>query len=103
MITDPQSITFSNSQLRPTADRLAGSVLDIQSLLAQWNSKNLAATITNTDDVIEDGSAVDGRTQLTGADENTFIAGLAQIQAILQANNNALLNNLFKIAVNPQN
>ena len=109
MITDIASVRYCNEQLRPAFDELAGSVLKIQSLLTQWLAKNLAATISNTSDLIDDGAAPggsapgspDGRTPITGADVNAAIGFMGQIQSALAANDNAMLDNLFKIAVNP--
>lgn len=110
MITDPNAVAFVNDVVRPAADRLAGIIPLLQSVLLQWNAKGLAATITNTSDLIDDGSATggsapnspDGRTPITGADVVAMITNMQSIQANIQANSNAIVLNVMKIAVNPQ-
>jgi len=106
-IDNPSVATFCNTGVRPVANGLAGAVLRAQSFMAQWNAKGMAKLIPNTADSIDDGAALDGssppdgRTPITGEDVNGLAAGIVQIMEVLEANNNALLNNLFKIATNP--
>lgn len=83
MITNVQAVKFCNEHIRPLADTLASAQAQGNSVLAMWDAKGLGALIPNTTDVVMDGSDVDGRTQITGADVNTFIKVLQSLQATM--------------------
>jgi len=49
-----------------------------------------------------DGSATDGRSVLTGADVNALAGQVSAFIAGMEANANANLNIIHKVAVNPE-
>lgn len=83
-ITDPTFVGFTNETLRVLADYLVGikDALDTASL--QWTD-TMSAIIAGEadDDVVIDGSALDGRTPLTKADILTIVAAYGAILGAL--------------------
>jgi len=100
MITDPQSVKFCNEEIRPLADSIARNFAVMQTILASWAAKGMAATIIDDSSVIADGSAADGRTQITGADVCALIA-LATTLVGMGTGQNSAIPTVLKIAVNP--
>jgi hypothetical protein len=101
-ITDPSAVKFSNEQVRPAADRIMQFYWFCKGLKVQWTSQNLAALIPNDASLMVDGSAQDGRTQITGADVNVLLSNLNTFINSLEANTNLMLNQFGKVAVNPR-
>lgn len=71
--TNPQAIAFSNGKIRPMADLLYTAYQTAKSVVSQWNAQNVAAVIPNDAVIIADGSATDGRAQITDAQATTII------------------------------
>ena len=71
--TNPQAITFSNTQIRPMADLLYSAYLSAKKITQEWNSQNVSAVIPNDSTVIADGSATDGRAPITDAQATNII------------------------------
>lgn len=102
-ITNPQAVTFSNQFARTRADTFAQTYYATRQMVDEWDASGLAAIIPNdAAETVEDGSAVDGRTPITGANINGFITYARAWLADLEANNNAKLNVLLNISVNPE-
>lgn len=99
-ITDPEAVRFSNEKARTLADASLRYYWKSKGFSDEWIAKNMGAKITDTADVIEDGSDVDGRTTITGANVNGLLGHVDAMVADLEANNNLKLNILMKIAVN---
>ena len=99
-ITNPQAIKFSNEQIRPAADRYMQLYWSAKQLVADWTSKGMAQLFPNDSSVVMDGSDVDGRTPITGADVNIMVSHLNALIADLEASNNLKRNQIQKIAVN---
>lgn len=99
-ITDPNAIKFSNEQMRPIADRFMQLYWAAKQAAADWTSKGLGALITNDASAVADGSATDGRTQITGADLNVLLSHLNTFVADLEASSNLKRNQIQKVAVN---
>lgn len=71
--SNPQAVAFANGRIRPMADLLYTAYQTAKSVVQQWNSQNVAAVIPNDSTVIADGSATDGRAQITDAQATTII------------------------------
>lgn len=106
-ITDPTAVKFCNERVRVLADVLGQSYWSAKAFLAEWNSSNygpsnLPDLIPNDTSLVVDGSATDGRKQITGA----LVRGIvAQAQAIVdsyEANGGANLNSVALVYVNGQ-
>lgn len=95
-----QAVKFSNEKIRPAADMLAQFYNFANTVVDEWNALGGAVLIPNTSEEIDDGSASDGRTIITGADANIIIERLAEFVAAMEANGNARLNSVLKVAVN---
>ena len=101
-ISDPQSIAFCNQVIRPLADAFGKLYYAAELAAQQFTAKGLSATIPNdATAVVVDGSASDGRTQITGADVNILLSNMNAFVSTAQANTNLILNQTAKIWVNP--
>lgn len=100
MIDNPEAVRFANEKVRPVADRYAQLYWAAKILLTEWDASNIGALIPNTSEVIDDGSAEDGRTPITGAMVNGLKANLALLVGDLENNGGAKLAGLSIIAVN---
>lgn len=101
-ITNTQAVKFCNEQIRPAANAFARLYYDAKRIYQTWMALNLGEIIAydNTDAVI-DGSATDGRPIISGADVSGLMNRLGEIIADLEANSNAKLNSIIKVAPNP--
>lgn len=99
-ITDTQAIKFANEQIRTLADAYANLYFTCKRVGAAWTAQGIGSLIPNTADVLVDGSAQDGRAQITGAKVNGLVNAGAALIADLEANSNLKLNVLLQIAVN---
>lgn len=100
-ISDPEAIRWSNEKVRPSADRAAQLYYFSKAVIQDWYGNGMSSLIPPTDDVIEDGSATDGRHPITGNDVNNLITLLNGYVMDLEANGNAQLNVVLGAAVNP--
>lgn len=102
-ITDPTAIGFSNEQIRPLADKLAQIYTQCKTIVNVWNAQSMGTVITNTSDIIEDGSGSgsDTRNQITGADATNIITRAQEFITDYEEFTNAKLNTVLKVAVNP--
>jgi hypothetical protein len=66
----------------------------------EWAAEGIASLVSNTAEVVADGSAVDGRTQITGADVHAIKDRVVELIGLLEANGNEKLNQIVKVAVN---
>lgn len=100
-ISDTQAIKFANEQIRPLADAMGASYKHMKTTLAFWDAKSVSSLFPNDASLVIDGSASDGRTPIVGADVNALITIVRSLVGAMEANNNAALNQVIKIAVNP--
>ena len=98
--TNPQVITFCNAHARPMADSMASNYWTAKKIITEWNSLNLAALILNDGTLIEDGSATDGRSPITGQMVTSIIVRATEIVTDYEAAGNAKLNTISQVAVN---
>ena len=97
----PQLAKFSNETARPLADlciRTYYKAKDAMSVLV--SVPDLTSALHSTL-VIDDGAATDGRIEITGNDVLDSITAIGRFVAAMEADNNAVLNTIRKIAVNP--
>jgi hypothetical protein len=108
-ITDAEAITFSNEKIRVAADKLSQAYNFANQVLDEWNARSMSSVITNTSDVIEDGShstaspAPDGRPSITGIQATNIINRVSELITDYEASSNAKLNTLLQVSSNPQN
>lgn len=100
-ITNAEAVKFCNEEIRPLADQYAQLYWACKTVAEAWAARGMGTLIPNTADVIVDGSATDGRAQITGAKVNTFATSVTALIGDLEASANAKLNILHQIAVNP--
>ena len=98
-VTDPTIVRFSNEQTRIYAECHTRVYYKSVGMLDEWNALGLATLVPNDTSPIIDGSAEDGRPIITGADMHGAIASATVLVDDMQANNNANLNDLLRIAV----
>lgn len=66
-ITNQEAVKFSNEKARVFADSLVTSYESAMKFKAQYDAQSLDSLFPNSAaEIVEDGSTVDGRTQLTG-------------------------------------
>jgi hypothetical protein len=101
MITNPTAVLFSNTQVRPMADLLGQAYYAAKQIVNNWNATGMSSLITNDSNVIVDGSATDGRNQITGAQATNIIVQAEAFISTYEAGSNAVLNDILQVAVNP--
>ena len=101
MITNPQAVAFANARIRVGADLLAQLYFEAKRTVHAWNAQSMSAVITNTADVIVDGSETSGRPAITGAQATTIITRLIEFIADYEASSHAKLNTVLQVAPNP--
>lgn len=99
-ITDPSAILFCNSSIRPAADKLIQLYNFAKNIQANFTAKGLSSLFPNDTSLIVDGSAQDGRTQITGFDANVVLSWLGSFITSMEATSNTQLNQVGKVAVN---
>lgn len=98
-ITSPQAVRFCNEDVRPYTDARARLYEQERMLRDKWVAQGMAALIPdNSDDVIEDGAAEDGRPIITGAMVNSVATILMADIATMEAGD---LDTVLQVAVNP--
>jgi hypothetical protein len=100
-INNVQAVKFANEKIRVAADKLAATYYFAKSVCNEWYARNMGATIPVSSDEIIDGSAVDGRPVITANDINVLMQSIESYVNKFEANNNAELNAILKIAPNP--
>jgi len=99
MITNPQAVTFCNQRVRAMADQLAQAYYACLALQNDWFAQGVGDVLTNTSDVVDDGAAVDGRAQITGAAAVNVITRAMEFVTEMQAGGK--LGTVLAVAVNP--
>lgn len=103
MIDNPAAVRFCNERVRGVADTLGHAYKQAKIVLAYWGAKGVDGHfIAAPDQLVADGSQVDGRTPVTGGDVQALVALCAELVAAYEADGNAKLNRVLKVAVNPE-
>lgn len=100
-ITNPQAVRFCNERVRQAADRFGQLYNWCRAVRDEWTAQDIASLIPNTTDLVVDGSATDGRPPITGADVHTIKDRVLELITLLEADSNAKLNEILRVAVNP--
>lgn len=101
--TNPQAIRIANEKIRPLADLLGQLYNRLKSAQIEYTAEGWSALFPNDSEVLDDGSATDGRTPITNAEVRAFmLTDAVGFINSLEASANAGLNRVFKIAVNPE-
>lgn len=98
--TNPQAVKLANERFRPLADRLTQSYHFCKALRDQIAAEGIESLFTKDDDVVEDGSDIDGRSRLTNADIKGMIASVDEFLAFMDANP-SMRDLLLRVSVNP--
>lgn len=101
-ITNATLIRFSNERARVMAD-LLGQAYYYSKLFADlWDANNGDVAIPNSaSEIVQDGSDVDGRVTVSGADLHNLKARADELVALFEANTNEKLGHVLSVAVNP--
>lgn len=101
--TNPEAIRVANEKIRPLADAMAGLYNALKSAQIEYTAENWAGLFPNDAEIIVDGSATDGRTQITNAEVRAFmLTDVVAFLNALEASVNAGRDRVFKIAPNPR-
>jgi len=87
-ITNPQIVKFSNERVRTIADSVTRLAYTVDAFLADWNAQGINGLLIADPErlnPVADGSRTDGRPFVTGAEIQSFKAGLVQLQTALNA------------------
>mgnify|MGYP001411080803 CR=1 FL=1 len=98
-ITNVQAVAFCNSRVRVIADKLAQTYYACLELKNDWNAQGVADVLTNTSDVVDDGSDRDGRAPVTGAAAVNVVNRAIELVADLDAEGK--IGTILAVAVNP--
>lgn len=84
-LDSPQLTAFCNEDLRVISDRLVAIDVRLAPIIAEYNAKNLGTVINDggSSGPVLDGSAVDGRTIVTGGDVFNLVTLLIDLQTFL--------------------
>jgi hypothetical protein len=100
--TNPQAIRISNEKIRVASDRFGQLYNRCKAYQAEATAEGWLSLFPADNEVIEDGSATDGRAPITNQDVRDFIGDLSAFVSFLEANANVIRNRALKIAVNPE-
>lgn len=81
-ITDPVAIRFVNEQLRPIAEKMRATKIELKQSFADWQQKVSANVTADSKEMLEDGREAEGVTRLSGADITAFIEVLTKYNAV---------------------
>src|SRR5688572_14166812 len=99
-ITNPEAVAFSNTRIRPAADRLAQLYYWAKLVVQEWNATGMATLIPNqTTETMVDGAATDGRHVITGAKATSIITRLQEFITDYEQTSNAKLNTVLAVSV----
>lgn len=103
-IDNPQAVRFCNEQVRILADTLLSAYRTAQAVREFYYAHPDLGDLfyNNSSELVEDGSATDGRPRMTGNDVLALITRADELVADYQATSNAKLNTVLKAAVNGQ-
>lgn len=100
-ITDPQAIRFVNEKIRPLADTMCRAYRTARDIVAEWKAKGIDKLFPNDGSAIIDGRIAEGVTQLTDKDILAILAVAEEIISLAETNNNAVGDQVLRVAVNP--
>lgn len=98
--TNPQAVKVANERFRPFANRLAQSYHFCKAFKDQIAAEGIDTLFLKDGDLIEDGSATDGRSPLSNDDVKQLINSLDQFLAFMDGDT-AMRDTLLRVAPNP--
>lgn len=101
-VTDPQIVKFANERVRIFADLIEQTYETAKRLQAEYTALNGDALIPNTSDLVEDGSAADGRKRVTAAMLRGANALAGVLVAYLDGGTPSRISQVRQISVNGQ-
>jgi len=101
MIDNVEIVKFSNEKCRPLADLVAGAFQAILNFKQLWEAKGIGDLVPDTNEIIDDGAALDGRTQISGADLHK-IKILCDDLVSMGVGENTKIPTVLKVSVNPR-
>jgi len=81
-ITDPVAIRFVNEQLRPIAEKMRATKIELKQSFADWQQKIAAQVPSDAKEMLEDGREAEGVTRLSGADITAFVEVLTKYNTV---------------------
>ena len=106
MLTNPDFITFCNTEIRPFADKISTVYYSAQRVVDLMNSKGIPALcVAASGDFIGDGAPIDGRTQIN-ANDVLNLYGVANwivynVSTPPSGSSITIKSQVLKVAVNP--
>ena len=97
-IDNPEAVNFTLQKIRRVASHALELYKFCKFVTLEWHATNVSTLITDTSDLIENGTPADGGHQITGAEANTIISVAQNICSLCENNDNAILNKLLKAA-----
>ena len=100
-IDNPQAVRFCNEQIRILADMLLSAYRTAQAVCEYYYAHPELGTLfqQNGNELVEDGSATDGRPRMTGNDVLALVSRADELISDYRANNNAKLNTLYRVCI----
>lgn len=87
-ITDASVIKFANEDIRPLCEKLRNLKAEIEDAQARYWQHGINTVLDGRgDDVLEDGRADTGVSQLTGSDITNVITRIGEVQTLLDGAN----------------
>ena len=83
MITDPQAIRFCNEVVRPKAETIRALKAEVDAAMLSWYGGMNTLIPNQAGEAVGDGREAEGVSRLSGADVNSFMALLANLQTRL--------------------
>lgn len=83
-ITNPNSIAFVNTKIRPLCEDVRALVAEIAAMNIDWQS-GINATFPNDTSAVSDGRDAEGVSRLTGADIQSAVGILLAVAAASNA------------------
>ena len=100
-IDNPQAVKFSNERIRTMADKLAQAYYAAKALEQEWYANNMGELFPVGEGPVVDGSATDGRHPIMASNVLLLVTRCSELVADMEASNNAKLNTVLSVAVNP--
>ena len=98
--SNAQAVLFANTYARQGANDIVSCYLTMKRIVQVWTGQSIATVIPNDSNVIVDGSATDGRPQITDAQVTIEIANMNTLIAAFEANSNLILNQMLQVSNN---
>lgn len=100
--TNPEAIRVANERIRLLADRIMQLYNHMKVLQIQATDQGWLVLFPADNEVIEDGSAIDGRQSVTNQIVRDLLLDVAAYITDMETNGNARRNKASIISVNPE-